>query len=384
MRAMRLSDIYGRAARQPIELGRHLHLTTFATAATFRRRIAVGRQRSIQEGTDFNEYDVNSYGLQMQWDVGFGVISSITGYQSAADKVGQDFDGSSSQTSQAVSLVQLHTLRDQNFKETTQELRLAGDITDSISYTVGGFYYDTKQQHYQGTNADVQIANFLNGLGVPCVALDGAIGGALAAGGLTDGEANPTVGDTLCQFETAESGQIVHEKVQSWAVFGAVNWNVTDTVELSAGLRYLDEQKDFQTAYYSAPVATASFEPPTKEMIVGGPLPGFPVASNDSWDKTIGRFTATWHVNDHSMVYASYAQGFRSGGFSLRGNDPRFLRYNPETADAFEIGTKNDLWDNRLRLNLTAFYTESATDSSRASSQPTAKRRAPTRSSTTG
>ena len=55
-------------------------------------------------------------------------------------------------------------------------------------------------------------------------------------------------------------------------------------------------------------------------------------------------------------TYASYSEGFRSGGFSIRNaSGPDRAGYNPETADQFEIGLKNDLLDNTLRLNL-AYY----------------------------
>ena len=57
-------------------------------------------------------------------------------------------------------------------------------------------------------------------------------------------------------------------------------------------------------------------------------------------------------------IYASYAQGWRSGGFSTRANNPTQLTYEPENVDSYEVGFKSDLMDGKVRLNLTAFYTD--------------------------
>ncbi len=56
----------------------------------------------------------------------------------------------------------------------------------------------------------------------------------------------------------------------------------------------------------------------------------------------MGEFAATWQYWDSGMVYGRYSQGFRSGGFSIRGTDPDRLTFSPETIDSYEIGSKND------------------------------------------
>lgn len=74
--------------------------------------------------------------------------------------------------------------------------------------------------------------------------------------------------------------------------------------------------------------------------------------------KTFTAFTpkliVDYQVNDQSMVYISYAKGFRIGGFNF-GNttDPV---YDPEKSDNYEVGVKNYLLHNSLKINLTAFY----------------------------
>lgn len=59
------------------------------------------------------------------------------------------------------------------------------------------------------------------------------------------------------------------------------------------------------------------------------------------------------------MLYASYSEGFRSGGFPPRiiGRFSALPSYGPEKATSYELGLKADLLDRRLRLNLAAFTT---------------------------
>jgi iron complex outermembrane receptor protein len=126
-------------------------------------------------------------------------------------------------------------------------------------------------------------------------------------------------------------------------VFGSVDWDVTDNLELSAGLRYIDEKKKMTNNF------TALAPPPPQ---------GFPVNESDSWDDVILRFTANWAVTDENRLYFSYADGFRSGGYASRANRIDQLTYQPEDVTTYEVGSKNDFMAGKLRLNGTFFYTD--------------------------
>ena len=58
------------------------------------------------------------------------------------------------------------------------------------------------------------------------------------------------------------------------------------------------------------------------------------------------------------LLYASYARGFRAGGLNTNATNPAQVPYQPEHSDNYEIGWKNKFFDNKLKLNLTAFYLE--------------------------
>jgi iron complex outermembrane receptor protein len=297
---------------------------------------------------DFNEFqflDTISHGLQVEWGTDWGTLTSITGWVQSTDTVGQDFDGSTRATP-AIPLPQLHTNRDQDYDTFTQELRWAGDFGEDWSYQVGGFFMDTELDFQQGTNQVLQLPP--EGFGLPA-----EIEGCFPAFGLVPNP-NPEIGDALCQVQLY-SVQISKEDTESLGVFGNVTWRPLDRVELSAGARYINDEKTFRTAFYDGgPDAADPLGPPRRP--VGTPNLQVP-RNSDSWNETIFKVSGSYALTDSNNVYASWAQGFRSGGFSARGIDPRFLAYDPESVDAYEIGSKNDFLDGRMRVNAAAFFT---------------------------
>lgn len=301
------------------------------------------------------DYEQDIWGLVVSLDIGGATLTSITGYIDEEDLVEQDFDSSSvdsvddTGTFAPVPLAQLHTLRDGSYEQFSQELRLSGDLTDTLHYTLGGYYMDSTIKLSQGTNAIAQLPNFV--LPAPCT----TFGTAVVPGFLVP---HPVLGNAFCQTPYAPTPggplgdltslggiaqQAAQEDVTSTALFGALRWNVTEALELTGGVRWLEDEKDFENSFVSV-------APP--------PPSDFPVSENDSWDDIIFEVSANYQLTDENMVYAKYAEGYRSGGFAIRANDIDQITYDPEDVKSYEIGSKNDFFDNRVRLNLTAFYTE--------------------------
>ena len=293
----------------------------------------------------------------MSYAFDFGTLSSVSSYNDAEDNVGQDFDGGD-RTSGASPLGTLHTLREQKYEVWTQELKLSGDVglVDGLHYTVGGYYFKSKLNFAQGTNLILQVP-----LGLPPGVNCSDIGPVPALGGVGVNNPNPAIGNALCQFPNSYANAQSGEQVESSAAFGALTWNITDQIELHAGLRYLYEKTDFSILYGTRAAPGCPCDPYYGDPINPPTLPGitmfagFPVSSDNDWNKTVGEASATWQYTDSNMVYASYSQGFRSGGFSNRGTDPARLSFGPETIDAYEIGSKNTFWDGRLQANITLF-----------------------------
>lgn len=279
---------------------------------------------------DADELDMKLYNLTVTIDTPFGDLVSTTAYLDSADIVFQDFDGTCSGaagcpnggnfllTNAGNPTGTLHTIRDQDYKQLTEEVRLSGSV-GAIDYLVGAYYFDSELDFSQRTNGAVL--------------------------------------------------QLSGEEAESYSFFGNLDWRVTPRLTLSAGVRNIDEEKSFRTRI-DIPAVPLSLVAP--------------ITQSDSWNDTITRVAAEWKYNDASLVYVSRSEGFRSGGFSIRGTlseqiegqtncgvtdgdaipferlcpNNNFLTYDPEVVTAYELGVKNSWIDDRLVFNAAIFKTE--------------------------
>lgn len=293
------------------------------------------------------KYDFDQFGLRFDWDLSDRVtLHNITGWHDSRDLVNQDFDGGSIGGT-ASPFAQLHTLRDQDYEVLTEELRLSFAVNDRLDLMAGIYYFESDLAFRQDTNNVLQVPLGLPA-GVPCSAI-----------GFRD---NPQVGNALCQFPNARSTQIASEEVESISYFGSINWRPTDTLEIALGARYIDEDKSGTNSYLDFSDGTFDIGGPEQEFsfVTGTPTgASVPYSVSDSWDDTIITASANWAFSDSSRLYASYSEGFRSGGFSIRNaGSVDTAAFQPETGEQIEIGIKNDLFDNRLRANLALFRLE--------------------------
>ncbi len=174
-------------------------------------------------------------------------------------------------------------------------------------------------------------------------------------------------------------------RTKSYAGFGRLTLNLTDRLRLVGGGRYTKDEKSFNANATTLIEACAFAPPPTGAGCFGGPslpvvdtlaqfaggptVPGVPVPYGNSGNLALfipntvnagiskGRFTyrvaGEFDVAPRSLLYASYETGYRSGGFSVA---PGHEMFKPEYVDAWTIGSKNRFFDNRVQLNIEAFY----------------------------
>ena len=172
-------------------------------------------------------------------------------------------------------------------------------------------------------------------------------------------------GDPLLPFLPLALAQNFSQEEDIYSVFGSVTWNATDRLKLSAGLRGSWVEKDYTlslfygtttvTAPYSAivPLPAAVQDP---NGFFGQGVPGT-LSGNRSDNDWMPSARIQYNISPAAMVYFSYAQGFKSGGFSatetsgVAANVP----FEPEFADAFEVGLKTEWLDSRLLLNGAVF-----------------------------
>lgn len=135
----------------------------------------------------------------------------------------------------------------------------------------------------------------------------------------------------------------------SYAVFGDVTWRATDRLSLTLGGRWTTEEKEMEITTVNAGVVEVF-------------LPTNGTQKDDTdWNSFDPRVAVDYALNEDTLLYANYAKGFKSGGFSRQPIDPEggvFIpgQFDEETNDAYEVGVKTEFWDNRARLNVALFF----------------------------
>ena len=155
----------------------------------------------------------------------------------------------------------------------------------------------------------------------------------------------------------------------SEAAYLQATWHLNDTFAVTGGVRHTSDEKGFvYTQYIGADIQ-------------GNPLPFFPGAVNedgvftpglaplvgngsgsadDSFEETTFKLGASAHLSDGTLLYYSFSQGFKSGGFVLRYVEavPDIRTFEPETIGSHEFGVKWQSDNNRARINAAAFFAE--------------------------
>jgi iron complex outermembrane receptor protein len=127
-------------------------------------------------------------------------------------------------------------------------------------------------------------------------------------------------------------------KSTAWAAFGEADWNITDHLTVTGGLRYFHERRTLTAQ-------SASF--------------GTPATNNNNGDFSSAnpRVNVSYKISRDGLVYASAAKGFRSGGFNSAATGGP-LTYDPEKLWTYELGTKHQFLDHRLSFDVAGYYND--------------------------
>ena len=350
---------------------------------TFNRDIYVSPGRTYQGETE--DFGVSG---ELNWSFGDTTLTSITGYREYSN-----FQASDTDYTQIDILYRAPTedAGAREFKTFTQELRLSGSaFDDRVEWLVGGFYANEKLQSRDnlrfgtqyGAYAPCRIINAINtALTAPgatgCITAGGR-GALLAANGGAGafGPATPLIFAGLDNLATLNdlggTGDVYNQKSESFAVFTHNIFHITDNLDLTLGLRYTNETKDFDATFGNdntvCPTNRGLLSPllgtgagPLAAGIIGlscqgnstAELDGVSLADSRDENEFTGTAVLSYKPTDDLMVYASYSRGYKAGGFNLDRSalaEPVFLdvdnidisrlQFDQETVDAFELGAK--------------------------------------------
>lgn len=147
----------------------------------------------------------------------------------------------------------------------------------------------------------------------------------------------------------------MHE-LDSFAVFAQLSYQITDDLKLTGGIRHTWDDK-FQARTTGGNIG---LDNNVRFMGMGATGPLAPDTGDVKFSELTYRVSLDYSITPDNLLFASYARGYKSGGFDFNGgqllNGDDLVPYNPEFVDAFEIGSKNKFLNNRALLNLTAFY----------------------------
>ncbi len=292
---------------------------------------------------DNDDSDILSLGVRIDYEMSWATLTSNTGYKDHDFYYNEDYDGTP---------LNINNYRqDQEGTYFQQELRLTSNTESPFSWYAGVAYYDEEvDTEFANAGAEESMCQYY--YGSSC---------ADYIGGFT-----PSADGML-----VEPG-IINGDYQGWGAYVDLTYSIAEQLDLSVGVRYSDDEKDF----------TINVPTPASEL---GPFWAYQFSTdggiNDkqSWDDVQMRLLARYTPTDSSMFYASYTEGFKSGGFgSFALNDAAGNKvgggevgaseaagftpnpFEPETVDSYEIGYKGkgSVLGNVTNVSLTAFYYE--------------------------
>ena len=238
-----------------------------------------------------------------------GTLTSITGYRMNDSRATND---DVPVGTEVPVFDRRQVVRNRSF---TQEVRFAS-APGVLSYVVGAYYL----------SADVSTENIFNYSPLPGSAVPASV------------RRNPDVTNIT---------RVQQGDVRSLAVFGEATLKVTDQLSLVAGGRYTSDRKKIDYHAFSTTDAGA---------IPGFGFPGEVIASGGkTWNAFTPRFTIKYEPFDKVNLYATYAKGFKSGGFVDNAYRDPTIPLAPEHAENYEIGAKTRLFGDMLDFNVALF-----------------------------
>jgi outer membrane receptor protein involved in Fe transport len=365
---------------------------------TYSRKVALTPGRSFRS-------DVRDWGLsgEVNWTFGGATLTSITAYRDWKNIKGQDADFSNLDLMARPSDGSGST----RFQTFSQELRLQGSaFNDRLDWLVGGYYAREKLSLHDNMSYGADYDQFVSArLGAASPALAGfplfgygnisgfaqAVASAYgASAGTLDAIGNAVHNTPL---DTSNITRDYFRQVdRNFAVFTHNIVKFTDTLSLTLGARYTDDRKTLNADLYStsqcgtyidnigrvrALTGAGATDTTAIAAVAGtlGQIAAFPCVLNSlngtaSTKKKEGEWSGTavlsYKPTANLLTYASYARGYKAGGFNLD-RSPLFdgrtlrstldldvLKFEPEKVDSYELGAKFS--GRQISVNVAAFY----------------------------
>ena len=282
-----------------------------------------------------------------------------------------DYEFTNSLDSDYSPLKLLNRGRNEEHEQLSAEFIISSPSDDKFEYLAGGFYQQEDLSNARYTHVDMSAVGPLQaGVFGQLNTANPALGGASFAGMFLGGNLVPAT-DSGILDATARS--FFSQDAESWSVFAEGTYNLSDTLRVTAGLRYSEDEKEMSkrgTVGYIDPTAAASTLVPAQLAAVYGSA--LKLATVHSYtrdrkeDHVTGHVNVQWDMTNDAMVYLELGNGYKAGGFdedngmgrqveTLNGVSDDLADFEDESVDTIEIGAKINLADGRGRLNIATF-----------------------------
>jgi iron complex outermembrane receptor protein len=307
---------------------------------------------SDQSLGDSDDSDILTLGLKIDYDLDNMTLTSITGFKDHEFFYTEDYDG----TPLNINNYQ----QDQEGDYFQQELRLVSNTDGPLSWYAGASYYkENIDTLFTNSGDEDAFCNYYGNYYYPDAGA-GTITDCVSYYAYIGSPWDPSPDGLL-----TEPGRIVGD-YSGWAAYVDLSYEFSETFDVSVGVRHTNDDKDF----------TINVPNPESNL---GPYWAYifstdgDINTSGSWSDTQMRVVGRFHVGNDGMLFASYTEGFKSGGFgsfalvdsagdrvtgvsdAAQADGFRARAFEPENVDSFEVGYKGSVFSGTTDLSVTGF-----------------------------
>jgi len=286
-------------------------------------------------------------------------LSSITGIRGSNYYYVEDFDGTDAHL--------FSYFQDQEQTYASQEFRLNYNGDGPVTWFVGASAYreEVKARYDQTYDEDLMCASTF-------AATYGVDYGQSAVDSVTDcasyynyfygpgAYTDPGVG-------VRNDSVDAEGDYEGWGIYGDATWAATEKLDVTVGVRYTEDSRDFKTRFggqdrnygwYSFPFFSSNF-----------------IEGEQTWENVSARLAINYDVNENISTFLNISTGYKAGGFNtfdidvLDGSDPTDLdasvdfeaglsEFDEEEVLSVEVGIKSMWWDDRIQLDASLYHYE--------------------------
>jgi outer membrane receptor protein involved in Fe transport len=334
-------------------------------------RLDIGNGDPFKYREAFLEAALDETLLELQYDAAAFTLTSISGFSRYDYRHSADVD--------LTPATLINVYQDEEYRQFSQEIRFAGDLSPRLSWLAGGYYQsdDFRNDYLSDFNLPALVA--------PAFGIETALASRL-----------------LSPFSRHI---LLDQEGEQGALFGHLDWALGEDLTAGVGMRYQRIRKNARQAVRGAGIDHVDgagalvdvrwLDPQLAAALLSNPqyladpthyvlvlpdgtrldpvlapnnLLGYQIVSagvgvphefgglERRETHPMLEASLAWQYRPDTMYFARWSNGAKAGGFDFlyEGGDPREAEYGDESASVFEIGMKRD-WP-RLRLNVAAFY----------------------------